>query len=79
MSDIKKQLIEETNKRVHDKILERTKADLLIKLITNADDDMRLLASHSLWERRRLARGCRAALIRGNIRDSHNKLGNYNF
>lgn len=39
MSEIKKQLIEEMDQRVHDKILERTKADLLIKLITNADDD----------------------------------------
>ena len=35
MSEIKKQLIDEMNQRVHDKILERTKADLLIKLITN--------------------------------------------
>ena len=44
MSDIKKQLIEEMNQRVHDKILERTKADLLIKLITNADDDNEALS-----------------------------------
>ena len=44
MSEIKKQLIEEMNQRVHDKILERTKADLLIKLITNADDDNEALS-----------------------------------
>ena len=44
MSEIKKQLIEEMNQRVHDKILERTKADLLIKLISNADDDNEALS-----------------------------------
>lgn len=44
MSEIKKQLIDEMNQRVHDRILERTKADLLIKLITNADDDNEALS-----------------------------------
>ena len=36
---IKQSLIDEMNKRVEDKILERTNADLLIKLITQADSD----------------------------------------
>lgn len=44
MTEIKEQLIAEMQKRVADKILERTKADLLIKLITNADDDNEALS-----------------------------------
>ncbi|MCR4733704.1 MAG: site-specific DNA-methyltransferase, partial [Treponema sp.] len=35
--DTKQSLIDEINKRVSDKILEKTNADLLIKLINNAD------------------------------------------
>ena len=35
-NDVKKALIEEINKRVKDRILEQTNADLLIKLIKNA-------------------------------------------
>ena len=35
--DTKQSLIEEINRRVQDRILERSNADLLIKLITNAD------------------------------------------
>ncbi len=37
MQDIKRSLIEEINKRVQDKILEPTNAELLIKLINNAE------------------------------------------
>lgn len=37
MQDIKQSLIEEINKRVQDKILEPTNAELLIKLINNAE------------------------------------------
>ncbi len=44
MTEIKEQLIAEMQQRVADKILERTKADLLIKLITNADDDNEALS-----------------------------------
>lgn len=44
MTEIKEQLIAEMRQRVADKILERTKADLLIKLITNADDDNEALS-----------------------------------
>ena len=44
MSEIKEQLIDEMNQRVQDKILERTKADLLIKLISSADDDNEALS-----------------------------------
>lgn len=44
MTQIKEQLIAEMHQRVEDKILERTKADLLIKLISNADDDNEALS-----------------------------------
>ena len=39
MSDVKQSLIAEMEQRVQDKILEPTNAELLKKLITNADDD----------------------------------------
>ena len=37
MDSTRQSLIDEIKKRVQDRILERTNADLLIKLITNAD------------------------------------------
>lgn len=44
MAGIKEHQIAEIHKRVEDKILEPTNADLLIKLITNADDDNEALS-----------------------------------
>ena len=47
-TDIKQDLINELNKRVEDKILEQSNADLLIKLIKNADDSAEALAIAAL-------------------------------